>query len=38
MRLLERKSHGEFSLSGCWDDIPPHSILSHTWGSGRSKT
>ena len=33
MRLLERKSNGEFSLSEFFEDkIPPYAILSHTWG------
>ena len=34
MRLLELKSHGEFSLTkDLIDNIPPYAILSHTWGS-----
>ncbi|KAF2186301.1 hypothetical protein K469DRAFT_664193 [Zopfia rhizophila CBS 207.26] len=33
MRLLELKSHGEFSLTkDLVDNIPPYAILSHTWG------
>ncbi|KAF2183950.1 HET-domain-containing protein [Zopfia rhizophila CBS 207.26] len=33
MRLLEFKSHGEFSLTkDLIDLIPPYAILSHTWG------
>jgi hypothetical protein len=33
MRLLERKSDGEFSLTkDLIDNIPPYAILSHTWG------
>jgi heterokaryon incompatibility protein (HET) len=35
MRLLERNSAGEFSLTKYFvsDDIPRYAILSHTWGS-----
>jgi hypothetical protein len=33
MRLLERKSDGEFSLTEFLDDdLPPYAILSHRWG------
>jgi hypothetical protein len=33
MRLLERKGPGEFRLTeNLIDNIPPHAILSHTWG------
>jgi hypothetical protein len=32
MRLLEYID-GEFSLAQFFDDIPRHSILSHTWGT-----
>ncbi|KIM98317.1 hypothetical protein OIDMADRAFT_128425 [Oidiodendron maius Zn] len=33
MRLLELKSHGEFSLTkDLGDNVPPYAILSHTWG------
>jgi hypothetical protein len=32
MRLLERKSDGDFSLTEFFEDnIPPYAILSHTW-------
>src|SRR5271170_5421160 len=34
MRLLERKSDGEFGLTEFWgDNIPRYAILSHTWGA-----
>ena len=34
MRLLERKSDGEFGLTEFFEDnIPPYAILSHTWGA-----
>jgi hypothetical protein len=33
MRLLERKSDGEFTLTqDLIDNIPPYAIISHTWG------
>jgi len=34
MRLLERNSAGEFSLTKDFvgDDVPGYAILSHTWG------
>jgi hypothetical protein len=33
MRLLERDSHGDFSLTkDLANDIPAYAILSHTWG------
>lgn len=33
MRLLERKNHGEISLTKDFiDDTPVYAILSHTWG------
>jgi hypothetical protein len=33
MRLLELKSHSEFSLTkDLCDNVPPYAILSHTWG------
>jgi hypothetical protein len=33
MRLLEPKSHDEFSLTEYYyDKVPPYAILSHTWG------
>ena len=34
MRLLERNSAGEFSLTKDFigDDVPRYAILSHTWG------
>ena len=33
MRLLERNSAGEFSLTKDFgDDIPRYAILLHTWG------
>jgi hypothetical protein len=34
MRLLERKGDGEYSLTNdLISNIPPYTILSHTWGS-----
>jgi Heterokaryon incompatibility protein (HET) len=34
MRLLERKSNGEFSLTKDFiGNIPAYAILSHTWGN-----
>jgi hypothetical protein len=34
MRLLERKSDGEFSLTkDLTGNLPPYAILSHTWGA-----
>jgi hypothetical protein len=34
MRLLERKSDGQFSLTkDLIENIPPYAILSHTWGA-----
>jgi hypothetical protein len=33
MRLLELKENGEFSLTVFSDNIPPYTILSHTWGA-----
>jgi Heterokaryon incompatibility protein (HET) len=34
MRLLELKSHGEFSLTNdLIHNVPPYAILSHTWGT-----
>jgi Heterokaryon incompatibility protein (HET) len=32
MRLLHFNNDGEYSLKQFFDDIPPHAILSHTWG------
>src|SRR6266536_5034675 len=33
MRLLERNSDGEFSLTEFYEyNTPPYAILSHTWG------
>ena len=31
MRLLQRRTDGEFSLTEVSQDIPPYAILSHTW-------
>ncbi|CAN9246719.1 unnamed protein product [Alternaria alternata] len=33
MRLLQATSDNDFSLVEYFDDIPPHAILSHTWGA-----
>ena len=38
MRLVEPKSHGEFSLTeDLIDNIPPYAILSHTWGEDNNE-
>jgi len=32
MRLLRCKSNGDLELVTFTDEIPPHAVLSHTWG------